>query len=310
MSLKWKMAAGGLALFEIVHVAWVMSVASTLERAEGVQTAFGFGHVVANLSDNIRYLFNPFDFPVMITVLAILSLWERTAATRSASPTGRSLERGGRVRVSGLRQFLRPSPGALKARRLLPKGEALLFWIAGLFAVYLVFYAGSFYTNTRYSIQIVAPLTVLAASFASRPVLMVALLVSALIPATRAYGSTPYVKALQADHQLSVRFAPHTEPDDLIISGVQEIFIDNGRPAINASFASTLGDRLNEEIRKRRNVWYHSGVRANVPNSDEWRADRWVKSNFELHLIESHDINGFRISFYEVSTKRIDREAR
>jgi hypothetical protein len=274
ISRKWKMAAAGLSLLEIVHVGWVISVAPLLERAEEVQSAFGIGHVGMNLWDNVRYLFNPFDFPIMITVLATLSLWR------------------------------------FAARQPLPKREALLFWIVGLFAVYLAFYAGSFYTNTRYSMQIVAPLTVLAASLARRPVWMVALLISGLVPAARNYDSTPYLQALQADHQLSVLFASHTDPDDLMISGVQEIFIDNGRPAINASFASTMGERLNEEIRKRRNVWYHAGVRANIPNSDEWRADRWVKSNFELHPIESHDVNGFRISFYEILTERIDRKAR
>jgi 4-amino-4-deoxy-L-arabinose transferase-like glycosyltransferase len=311
ISSKWKIAAAGLALFEIVHVAWVMSVAPVLERAEEVQSAFGLGHVGQNLLDNLEYLFNPFDFPIMVSLLATLSLWERAAAL------------GGRVRVSGLREplfrlrpsfgaarYRAPSPDALKARWPLPKGEALPLWIFGLFAVYLAFYAGSFDINTRYSIQIVAPLTVLAASFAKRPVWIAALLISAVVPATRAYASTPYFQALEADHQLCVQFASHIDPDDLVISGVQEIFIDNGRPAINASFASMMSDRFNEEIRKRKKVWYHSGVRSTIPNTDEWRADRWVKSNFELHLIESHDVNGFRISFYEILAKRIDREAR
>ena len=269
ISRKWKMVAAGLALFEIVHVGWVISVAPVLERAEDVRSAFGLGNVGINLRDNLRYLFNPFTFPIMASVFA-----------------------------------------ALSARRPLPKRETLFFWIIGLFAVYLLFYAGSFNTNARYSMQIVAPLTVLAASFAKRPVLMVALFLSAVVPATQTYASTPYVQALQADHQFSVLFAKHIQRDDLIISAVQEIFIDSGMPAINASFASMMGERLNEELRRRRKVWYHSGVRANVLNSDEWRAELWMKSNFELHLIESHDVNGFRISFYEVSAKRIDREAR
>ena len=290
ISLKWKFATAGLALFEIVHVMWVFSVASTLERAEEVQSAFGFGHVGNNFLYNIKYLFNPFAFPIMISVLATLSLWERVAAI------------GGRVRVSGLRQILKPSPGALDARRPLPEGEALVGWIVGLFVVYLSFYAGSFDTNTRYSIQILAPLTLLAASVARRWVWIAVLLLSALIPVIHPYVIPPSVQALQTDHDLSVLFASRIQPNDFVISGVQELFIDQGRRAVNASFASMMAARLNEEIRKSGKVWYHSGVRANVPNSDEWRADRWVKSNFELHLIESHDVGGFRIAFYEILT--------
>jgi hypothetical protein len=306
ISLKWKIATAGLALFEIVHVMWVFSVASTLERAEEVQSAFGFGHVGSNFLDNIKYLFNPFAFPIMISVLATLSLWERVAARVARARQGEAVRDGDRVRVSGLRQILKPSPGA--SRLPLPKGEALIVWVVGLFAVYLSFYAGSFDTNTRYSIQILAPLTLLAASFARRWVWIAPLLLSAFIPAAQPYAVPPSVQALQTDHDLSVLFASRIQPNDFVISGVQEVFIDQGRRAVNASFASTLGPRLNEEIRESGKVWYHSGVRANVPNTDEWRADRWVKSNFELHLIDSHEVGGFRIAFYEILTNRSNRE--
>src|SRR5262249_8720953 len=182
------------------------SVAPVLERAEEVQSAFGIGYVLANLSDNIKYLFNPFSFPIMVSVLATLSLWGRAAAISS------------RVRVSGLRKVLRPSPGALNARRPLPGGEALVLWTLGLFAAYLTFYAGSFDRNARYSIQIVGPLAVLAASFAKRAVWMAALLVSLAIPATRTYGFTPYLQALEADHQLCLLSASRIPADDLIVS--------------------------------------------------------------------------------------------
>ena len=78
---------------------------------------------------------------------------------------------------------------------------------------------------------------------------------------------------------------------------------------MNAVFASERKEQLEEEIRRRK-VWYHSGVRTNVENSPEWTADRWVKSNFELHLIESQEASGMRTAFYEVLLKPLDREAR
>ncbi len=279
LATKWKIAAAALALFEVVHVGWVISVTPLLERAEEVSSAFGAAHIWRNLFDNTKYLFNPFAFPIAVSVLAILSVFRR-----SNSPPKLG--------------------GEFRARTL------LAFWLAGLFTVYLCFYAGSFDTNARYSIQIVAPLTVLAASFAKRPVWIAALLLSAVIPATQQYGFTSYLQALEADHSLSVLFASRLEPDDLMISSVQQIFINNGRRSINAAFASMNKTKLEDEIRKRRQVWYHAGVRSNDENTDEWRADRWVKSNFDLHLIDSHEVGGFTIAFYRLLLKGVDGETR
>jgi hypothetical protein len=282
---KWKIAALGLALFEAGHVAWVLSVTPVLEKAEEVHSAFGIEHVLGNLSDNLKYLFNPFSFPIMVSVLATVAIWK-------------------------MRKVLRPSPGALRARRPLPEGEAILVWVFGLFLVYLVFYAGSFDMNARYAIQIVAPLTILAASFARRAVWMAALLISLAIPATRTYSFTPYLQALETDHQLCLLWASRVPADDLIVSGLQELFINNGRRSINAAFAQTNGDRLDDELRRRGQAWYHAGVRSNYANSDEWRADRWMKSKYELHLIDSREVGGYTIAFYQVLLNGINREAR
>ena len=276
ISSKWKVVAAGLALFEIVHVAWVMSVAPVLERAEEVQSAFGLGHVAANLRDNLRYLINPFDFPIMVAVLAVVALAKQ---------------------ASSLRRTATPY-------------TMLALWVLGLFAVYLIFYAGSFDTNARYGIQIVAPLTILAASFAQRFVWIAALLISLAVPATRTYGFTPYIQALNADHQLSIAFAAQVPADDLVVSGLQTIFIDDGRRAANAAFAETNEKILDDELQRRGKAWYHAGVRSNYANTDEWRADRWMKSKYELHLIDSHEVGGFTIAFYQVLLNRIDREAR
>ena len=78
---------------------------------------------------------------------------------------------------------------------------------------------------------------------------------------------------------------------------------------MNAVYASQNKARLEDELRHRRAV-YHSGVRTNRPDTEEWRADQWVKSNFELHLIDSREIRGMRIAFYEILLENVDRKTR
>ncbi len=273
ISLKWKIGAAALVLFEIVHVVWLMSIAPVLEQAGEVSSAFSLRYVGHNVLDNLKYFFDPLGFPIVVSVSVAVSIWK-------------------------------------KLRRPLVEADVLILWIFGLFAVYLCFFAGSFDMNPRYSIQIVAPMTILAASLATRRVWIGALLLSAIVPATQRYETTPYFKALEADHLLSTLFAAQLDPDGLIVSGAQEVFINHGRSAMNAPFASTRKIGLEDEIRKHGKVWYHAGVRANIPNSEEWSADRWVKSNFELRLIDSHDVNGYKIAFYEILLKHVDREAR
>lgn len=273
ISLKWKIGAAALVLAEIVHVVWLISVAPVLERAGEVSSAFGLKYVGRNLLDNLKYFFNPLGFPVVVSVFVAIFLWK-------------------------------------KVRRPLAEGDALIVWIFCLFAVYLCFFAGSFAVNPRYSIQMMAPMTILAASVAKRPVWIGALLLSAILPATQRYETTPYFKALETDHRLSAQFASRLNPDDLIVSGAQEVFINHGRSAMSAPFASTGKIALEQEIHKHGKVWYHAGVRANSPNTEEGLADRWVKSKFELRLIDSHEVSGFRIAFYEILLKGIDREAR
>ena len=74
-------------------------------------------------------------------------------------------------------------------------------------------------------------------------------------------------------------------------------------------YASQHKDKLEEQIGQRK-VIYHSGIRTSRPETEEWSADQWVKSNFELHLIDSQEIRGFRIAFYEMLLKNFDRKAR
>ena len=106
ISPQWKIGAAALALFEIVHVAWLMSVAPVLARAAELSAAFGLRYVRRNLFDNLKYFFDPFGFPILVSVFVAVFLWK-------------------------------------KVRRPVAEGDALIVWIFGLFAVYLCFFAGT-----------------------------------------------------------------------------------------------------------------------------------------------------------------------
>jgi hypothetical protein len=193
--------------------------------------------------------------------------------------------------------------------RSLRRAPAPLIQALALFGLYLLFYAGSFTINPRYTIQFLVPLAVMAASISKRPIVIAALLISTAIPYIQALELPTYVQALAADHRISVEFASHLQPGDLVVSTEPEMFLNYDRRAMNAVFASEHKERLEQELQRGR-VVYHSGVRTNRPDSEEWSADQWVKSNFELHLIDSRQIRGLRIAFYEMLLKNLDREAR
>jgi hypothetical protein len=263
ISFKWKTVAAALALVEVVHVIWVMSIAPLLAKAEKVPLAFSSQYLVSNLKANLTYLFNPYRFFAAITVVALAAALSRKARAAFTIPA------------------------------------------FGLFCVYLMFYAGSFDTNPRYSIQMLAPIAVLAASLMKGRLAL--LLISIVVPYTRPYEVSSYAQSLAADHRISVQFASHMNPNDLIVSAEPEVFLNHDHRAMNAVFALDRKEKLEEEIRRGK-VWYHSGVRTNVEDSQEWIADRWVKSSFELHLIDAQEVGGMRIAFYEVLLKPIDRE--
>jgi len=110
-------------------------------------------------------------------------------------------------------------------------------------------------------------------------------------------------RAHRIDHELSVQFASGLGSNDLVVSPEPEAFLNQGVKAMNAVFVSELKDELEAQLRSGGKAWYHVGVRTNDTDSREGRADRWVKSNFELHLIESHEIRGMRIAFYDVYSR-------
>jgi hypothetical protein len=268
---RWKATGLALAGAALVHLLWVLSIAPVLARAEHAEAAFSLRFAVHNLGANLKYLLNPFAFPALLTIAALVAF------------RGKAL--------NGVRPGVRFS--------ILGGPAALLF-------VYLVFYAGSFSLNPRYAIQLLAPFSVLAAAVFRWPVLLVTL----ALPYLQPMKAPDDAMALAFDHQSAVEFASKLGTTDLIVTGEPEIFFNRGLHAMNNVYASERGDRLAEQFVKYRRVWYHAGIRTNLEKTQYWSADRWVKSNYQLHLIEGRDIRGMRISFYQILPKTVDREAR
>ncbi len=261
IATRWKVAAAGLLAAEAAHVAWVLSIAPEFARAVRVESAFSPQYAAQNVASNVKYLFNPLLFPAVITGLAIFSLFRKRPGKWPRWP--------------------------------------LVFSVVAVSGVYAAFYVGSFEINPRYSIQILAPLALLAASTIRRPVLVAAVIASLAIPQFGGYSVPAFVQALEADHRIATGFASRVGSEDLVLSAQQEMFLNQGLRAMNSVLASEQAERLNEQL-KQRKVWYHSGARTSLANSQDWEADQWVKSNYELRLIESHEAGSMKVAFYEI----------
>jgi len=195
--------------------------------------------------------------------------------------------------------------GILKAKEF---RIILLGWMAIFFCVYLVFYAGSFDINPRYSIQLTIPIILLAVSATERLPFLLAIAIAAALPSMRPWQLPAYVQALASDHRTAVEFAQAVGPTDLVVSGEPEIFMNNGRHGMNAVYATDQIDRLRSQFGKYKRIFYYGGIRTNEIGSERWEADRKVKSEFELHLIEAKEFSAFRIAIYEL-LQPIHREA-
>jgi hypothetical protein len=275
VSTKWKMVLAAAIIPEIVHIAWVFSIVPRLAAVEHVSSPFSPAYILKNLTANVRYIFDPRTFPVAVPVLAavvtVLFLTGRVAA--------------------GSRTF-----------------ALLLFWIISLFAVYLGFYAGSFDINPRYTIQFTIPLILLAASFSEQPIVLAILVLSAAIPAARPWQVPTYVQALGSDHRTAIAFAQKLGKDDLVIADEPEVFFNQGKHALNTVFGAEHSDLIRQQLGKFSRIFYYSGIRTNEVGSEQWEADRKVKSEFELHLIDAREFAGLRIAIYEL-LKPIHRES-
>ena len=269
ISWRWKIGGLALATAEVLHVLWVLSVTPVLAEAERVETAFSFKYVPGNLRDNLLYLFNPMVFPALVTGLSIF----------------------------GIYRLWRSRPG---------QAQLVLLQAAGLFSVYLLFYAGSFNINPRYSIQFVAILAVMAVWSLRWPVLLLTM----VIPYFQPMESSDYVRTLTEDHRTAVEFASKLGAADIVLTAEPEIFFNHGINAMNAVYASEQPGRLAEQFGKFKKVWYYAGARTGVTGGQQWVADRWVKSNYELHSIDSREIRGLRIAIYEMLLKPVQSDAR
>jgi hypothetical protein len=185
-------------------------------------------------------------------------------------------------------------------RKRVPEHRWLVAWFALIGAVYLLFYAGSFGVNPRYSIQLTIPIVLLAVTFLDWKPLAALLALTLAICGARPWVSPGYVQALALDHQKAVALAQGMGADDLVIASEPEVFINQGRRALHSIFATEQTTRIREQFGKYRRILYYAGIRTNEVGSQQWEADRRVKSEFELHLVESTNYVSGRIAVYEL----------
>jgi hypothetical protein len=182
----------------------------------------------------------------------------------------------------------------------------LALWIVALLGVYLFFYAGSFNLTPRYSIQIIAPMAVLAVSAIKHRYAIPALLLSAAFAFWHWPNGPEYVPALILDHAIATDVASRLGQDELVISTQSEIFLNHGVHAMNGFYAASLQELPFERLRRYRRILYYAGAQTNVINTSEWRADEWIKSHYKLRLIDSHKIGEIWIAYFELSAKSDD----
>src|SRR5207244_2429234 len=116
----------------------------------------------ANLRHNVAYLLDPYAF---FGALAIIGL-AITVYNKNRRSAQRKLDSAQPHVITAAAEYIPLAVSAL-----------------GLFCLYLLFYAGSFDLNPRYSIQLLAPMTVLAAALLRGPAAI--LLLSMVLPYTR-----------------------------------------------------------------------------------------------------------------------------
>src|SRR6185369_79562 len=123
---------------------------------------------------------------------------------------------------------------------------------------YLVFYAGSFGINPRYSIQIAVPIILLAVAATERRSVLALILLSAALAVAQPSDVPAYVQALAADHRAATAFAGNVSPEDLVVSSEPEVFMNLGKRAMSAGFAAEQPERLRSQFAKYKRIFYYS----------------------------------------------------
>ena len=291
---RWKLIGLALISGQLFHLGWVLSAAPAYAASVGVEAAFSPAYVPANFVGSLGYLLNGGRFPWGISVLAALSLlaWGvRTLRSQSGKDT-------------------RPKLGEFY----------FVAWIGLMMAVYLAFYEGSFDLNPRYSIQTAVPMILLGVTalklFNTRQGLVVVigvaftLLYSNLSPKPPDQDHSVAVDDLAADHRRMAQIAGELGEGSIVIAGEPEVFLNHGVAALHAIFASERPRVIGPQAGRYPSVRYYSGVRASDAGSENWRADRRIKSEYSLRLIESYSVGTGRSALYEVLLDASNREGR
>lgn len=177
----------------------------------------------------------------------------------------------------------------------------LALWLFLLLAVYLFFYAGNFILTPRYSIQLAAPLVVLAVSITKHRYALAALLLSSALAFWQWPNGPEYVPELISDHGFAAEVASQLGQDDLVVSTESEVFLNNGVHAMNAFYAADQPEQLDKQLQRYRRTLYYAGAQTNVVNGPEWQTDQWIKSHYKLRFVDSRKVGNIRIVYFEIS---------
>ena len=284
---KWKLIGLALVSGELFHIAWVLSTAPAYAAAIGIESTFSPAYVPDNLMSSADYLFDQTRFPLGLSILASIST---LAWVCSVAQHWRGRGEGRAPNHPGVRY--------------------LVGWMGLFMSVYLVFYAGSFDLNPRYSIQVVVPLILLAVSslrVLSRgqrvPVVVVlalSVLYSNLSERPEDRDPANFQNMLAADHSRMVRIANDLGPDSIVLTTEPEVFLNHGIAAMNAVFATERPEAVQAQSQKYGTVLYYSGTRAAAGNGEQWRTDRLLMEAYQPTLIESYIIGGRRTGLYRI----------
>ena len=190
---------------------------------------------------------------------------------------------------------------ALSAMAFIRKNTfRLALWIVLLLGVYLFFYGGNFTLAPRYSVQLAAPMVVLAVSITRHRYAMAALLLSSALAFWQWSRGPEHVPELIFDHAFATDLASRMGQDDLVVSTESEVFLNHGTHAMNAFYAADQPEQLNLQLQRYRRMLYYAGAQTNVVNGAEWRADQWIKSHYKLRLMDSRKVGNIWIAYYEM----------
>ncbi|RMG40479.1 MAG: hypothetical protein D6719_10770 [Candidatus Dadabacteria bacterium] len=265
-----------LLLFMLPTIFHLIAVSN--ENWGSEHSRFSFYWVYLNLPGNLTYFLNNREYPVLFSILAILSLY----LNRNKAST-----------------------------------YIALSWLAVTWGVFIFFYAGSYYygADDRFVVLSAAPLSMLAgtavdvltkyARSAYRKALLLVLLIVSLINWA---GFIPYItrtgeEANQA--RASIRFARKIlkliPADAIVFSHIPSFWLIHKKNSLQSSYAMELPDYTATLFKSYSGgVYFYEGFWCNVPDQRQRPFCDYIKSHFRLSAVKEHRHRKMKFTLYRL----------